>query len=179
MSASGCRYTGSTRCKLPTPRLTARNSIHLRSLTTTLVKHQHQSHIHPPSARDASSSRPLRAATVTPPAYSGPMGLNRENVTWQRPDGTWAIGFWGFRFINEDSPDFDYEWDVEYANDFAWAATGYSTPEQAMQDYTRTHANPGGTWVHENTPDNHADIARLEDTLSRYEQQHHQQRRRR
>ncbi|MEJ8654616.1 hypothetical protein WKI65_42950 [Streptomyces sp. MS1.AVA.3] len=24
------------------------------------------------------------------------MSCNRDNVTWQAPDGTWSIGFWRF-----------------------------------------------------------------------------------
>jgi hypothetical protein len=91
------------------------------------------------------------------------MSVNRENVTWQRPDGTWCIGFWTFHPTSSiDDPDFDYEWDVEYTDQFWFASTGHTTPESAYQAYTRAHANPGGTCQVPYGADTAADVARYE-----------------
>lgn len=89
------------------------------------------------------------------------MSLHRQNITWERPDGSWAIGFYDYTYVNQDSPDFDYEWDVEYLSTFSHVYVGV-TPEEAMSKYTQGNANPGGTTVLDNTPENQATINELE-----------------
>lgn len=76
------------------------------------------------------------------------MSVNRENVTWQSKDGKWNIGFWDFYDTGfPGDEDYDYEWDVEYYGDRFWfVSQGHRTPDAAYAAYTRTHANPGGTW---------------------------------
>ena len=75
------------------------------------------------------------------------MSCNRENVTWQSPDGTWNIGFFEFYDVApEDDEEWDYEWDVEYDHSRFWfLSQGNRTPEAAMLAYSRQNANPGGT----------------------------------
>ncbi|MEU3566898.1 hypothetical protein AB0E96_00485 [Kitasatospora sp. NPDC036755] len=95
------------------------------------------------------------------------MSLHRENVTWQREDGSWSIGFYTFTAPWEyggDPDDYDYEWDVEYdLNSFWYLSTGHPTSDAAEDAYTRIHPNPGSTtilyWEH---PDNREEIARLD-----------------
>lgn len=71
------------------------------------------------------------------------MSVNRENVVWQSKDGSWNIGFYAYEEINPDSPDFDYEWDVEYDfSRFFWASTGHRSMEDAIRSWGG--ANPGG-----------------------------------
>ena len=78
------------------------------------------------------------------------MSCNRENVTWQSADGTWSIGFWEFYDVpNEDGEEWDYEWDVEYGDNFWFVSQGHRTSEAAYQAYTRCNANPGGTTIYE------------------------------
>ncbi len=74
--------------------------------------------------------------------YNNGMSTNRENVIWQSKDGTWNRGFYSFVYVNEDSEDFDYEWDVEYGEDFEWVSIGHATAERA--DASWTGSNPGG-----------------------------------
>ena len=77
------------------------------------------------------------------------MSVNRENLTWQSADGTWNIAFYDFYETGDTSdPDFDYEWDVEYTDDFNFVSMGHGTEEKAYEAYTRNHANPGGTTVY-------------------------------
>lgn len=69
------------------------------------------------------------------------MSVNRENVVWQSKDGSWNRGFFAFEQVNEDSEDFDYEWDVEYDyGHFYWASTGHGTKAQAVNSWRG--ANP-------------------------------------
>lgn len=69
------------------------------------------------------------------------MSLNRRNVIWQSADGSWNRGFYEFWNTDEDSDDFDPEWDVEYGDDFNWVSTGHATKETA--DSSWRGANPG------------------------------------
>ena len=70
------------------------------------------------------------------------MSMNRENIVWQSPDGTWNRGFWAFEYNNEDDEDFDPEWDVNYFYDrFGQFRGGFATKEQAA-NWT-PGANPG------------------------------------
>lgn len=76
------------------------------------------------------------------------MSCNRENVTWKSRDGKWSIGFFECYPVNQDSDDWDYEWDVEYNDDaFDWASTGHDSEEAAYQAWNG--ANPGGTTVYD------------------------------
>lgn len=95
------------------------------------------------------------------------MSVNRENVTWERADGTWANGYWDYIYVNADSPDFDSEWDVEYLTEFQSVYLG-ATPEEAMKKFLRSNANPGGTTVIENSPENAGEIKSHEETYSRW-----------
>lgn len=90
------------------------------------------------------------------------MSVNRENVSWERADGTWANGYWAYIHTNTDSPDFDEEWDVEYLSKFGVAYIG-GTPEEAMEKFLRSHANPGGTTIVENAPNNADEIEAYEE----------------
>lgn len=77
------------------------------------------------------------------------MSTNRENVTWLSPrDGLWYGGFFAFDYVNQDSPDFDFEWDVEYDMGRFGEVTrqGQPTSEAAFQELARGHSNPGGSW---------------------------------
>ena len=69
------------------------------------------------------------------------MSLNRKNVIWQSANGTWNRGFYDFYHVNQDSDDFDPEWDVEYEDDFKWVSTGHKTAEDA--DNSWRGSNPG------------------------------------
>jgi hypothetical protein len=74
------------------------------------------------------------------------MSCNRENVTWQAEDGTWSIGFFDFHAVGQDSPDWDFEWDVEYDfSRFNWTSHGHATPDGAYEAWDG--ANPGGTMI--------------------------------
>ena len=73
------------------------------------------------------------------------MSCNREHVIWESKDHTWNIGFFNFVHLNEDDPDRDPEWDVEYLySEFFWARKGFSTPEQAQQAWIGP--NPGADY---------------------------------
>lgn len=73
--------------------------------------------------------------------------MHRENVVWQSRDGTWGIGFFDYYNINQDSEDFDPEWDVEYVYDcFSWASTGHATEDDAHAAWRG--ANPGCSEVY-------------------------------
>lgn len=74
------------------------------------------------------------------------MSCNRENVTWQSKNGTWNRGFWSYYSVNEDDPNWDYEWDVEYEDYFNWVSTGHATQEGAYQSWDG--ANPGGSHIY-------------------------------
>ena len=65
------------------------------------------------------------------------MSFNRENVTWQAPDGTWSLGFFEVTWTGEDP-----EWDVEYGSKFCWVTTGHATEDAAYAAWDG--ANPGG-----------------------------------
>ena len=68
------------------------------------------------------------------------MSLNRNNVTWQSQDGKWNRGFYAYYQTGED-----FEWDVEYIDEFNWVSLGHSTLEKADESWKG--ANPGHTWV--------------------------------
>ena len=89
-------------------------------------------------------------------------------MTWERADGTWAIGFWDFYCPNSFDEDFDFEWDVEYTDSFNWVSVGHSSPDAAMAEYCKTNANPGGSQIYTRTNENSAYIASLEDKLSAF-----------
>lgn len=66
------------------------------------------------------------------------MSRYHENVTWQTSDGSWSIGF----YVPVYSGDVSDEWDVEWEDEFSWAATGFTTPDAAFNAWRG--ANPGG-----------------------------------
>ena len=101
------------------------------------------------------------------------MSFNRDNVTWQRTDGTWCTGFWDFFPTSSwNDPDFDPEWDVEYTEEFNWVHENAATPEVGYELYRRQNGNPGGTTIYESTPENADAIARFNATLARFNARH-------
>ncbi|MFJ9239863.1 hypothetical protein ACIRJ3_33355 [Streptomyces anulatus] len=74
------------------------------------------------------------------------MSKNRENVTWQAPDGTWSIGFFAFTFTKDTSDeDFDDEWDVDYDDNRFWfLSTGHPNQDAPMEHFMALESNPGG-----------------------------------
>ncbi|GAA1111505.1 hypothetical protein [Streptomyces javensis] len=77
------------------------------------------------------------------------MSCNRDNVTWQAPDGTWSIGFWRFEYtLDPEHKDFDHEWSTEYYDDAFWfCSTGHYSPEAAMDAYRKEEPNPVTTYI--------------------------------
>lgn len=72
------------------------------------------------------------------------MSKNRDNIVWQSKDKTWNLGFYSWEPVNEDSEDYDSEWDVEYDfSKFAHAFIGHPTPESARAAWPGP--NPGST----------------------------------
>lgn len=70
------------------------------------------------------------------------MSCNREGVVWQHKDGAWRYGQFECYPVNEDDPDWDYEWDVEYDySTFAFVSKG-PTARAAFDKWDG--ANPGG-----------------------------------
>lgn len=70
------------------------------------------------------------------------MSCNRENVIWKSKNGTWNRAFYDFYDVGDPSdPDWDYEWDVEYTDDFNWASVGHATEEAAHRSWDGS--NPG------------------------------------
>ena len=54
--------------------------------------------------------------------------FNRENVSWQSPNGTWNLGFFEVVWEGDEDP----EWEVEYDFDhFEWVSTGHDTQNEA------------------------------------------------
>ena len=91
------------------------------------------------------------------------MSVNRENIAWQREDGTWCIGFWSFYNVGQDEEDWDFEWGVEYEHDSFWYfSEGHSSAEAALEAFCRRNANPGQS----NTMPWHKDAA---DEIAKYE----------
>ena len=75
------------------------------------------------------------------------MSTDRENVTWQSKDGTWNRAFFDFYETGDPSDeDFDYEWDVEYTEQFNWLVSGL--PTEVAADEAWEGSNPGGTSIH-------------------------------
>ncbi|MFD4394392.1 hypothetical protein [Kitasatospora sp. NPDC058478] len=103
------------------------------------------------------------------------MSTHREGIAWQREDGTWSIGYYGFTRLSAledgDPDDCDDEWDIEYHYDSFWfLSTGHPTYESAFAAYTRTEANPGVepdglTWA---KPEGRDEVARLDAIAADY-----------
>ena len=97
------------------------------------------------------------------------MSTNRENVTWQNQAGKWRNGFYPFSYVNQDSPDFDYEWDVEYNYDRLTAVSReFATADEAYEQNTKGMSNPGGTYQVPFTEANRTEIERLERLAAEY-----------
>lgn len=94
------------------------------------------------------------------------MSLNRKNITWQSANGTWSLGFYAYHHVNQDSDDFDPEWDVDYEDEFNWVSTGHATSEAA--DDSRRDPNPGGVEYLEYTPANAPECAALDALAQKY-----------
>ena len=83
------------------------------------------------------------------------MSCNRENVVWQRRDGTWCIGFYDYYPTGDtSSEDWDYEWDVEYTDDFMWAREGLASEQAAIDSWDG--ANPGSHTIYTYSPSENA-----------------------
>lgn len=96
------------------------------------------------------------------------MSTNRENVTWQNQAGKWRNGFYPFSYVNQDSPDFDYEWDVEYDHDrLTRVSREFATADQAYDENTKGMSNPGGT-MYVPFEGNEETVERLERLAAKY-----------
>lgn len=96
------------------------------------------------------------------------MSCNRENVIWQSENGTWNRAFYAYYDVNTDSDDFDYEWDVEYTDDFNWVVTGLASEDAA--DNAWSGANPGGYSVIAFSPDTARTCAQLDAKASAFKE---------
>ena len=75
------------------------------------------------------------------------MSCNSEHVNiWESKDHKWGIGFFNFVETNEDDPDRDPEWDVEYLFSEVphWGRGGLRTAEEAKQAWIGP--NPGADY---------------------------------
>jgi hypothetical protein len=68
------------------------------------------------------------------------MSVNRENIVWQSKNGTWSRAFYEFWKVNTGSEDFDYEWDVEYGEEFNWVSTSHPSYESALDAWNGANA---------------------------------------
>ena len=75
------------------------------------------------------------------------MSVNREHVVWQSSNGLWNIGFWDFFEVNQDDDNFDYEWDVQYTDEFNFVVRNLATQEMAENAWRGRMANPGGAEI--------------------------------
>lgn len=104
------------------------------------------------------------------------MSKNRENVIWQSATGTWNRGFYAYEYINDDSEDFDDEWDVEYLNHFNWVATGLAS--EAAAEAAWRGCNPGGWVVVHHSPETAKECAALDALAQKFTAEQAEQRRR-
>jgi hypothetical protein len=79
------------------------------------------------------------------------MSCDRENIIWQSRDGTWNRAFYDYYETNTDDPDRDYEWDVEYTDEFNWVVTGLASEDAAHEAWDG--ANPGGYSLYDTPSD--------------------------
>lgn len=93
------------------------------------------------------------------------MSVNRENVIWQSPDGTWSRAFYDFYPVGQDDEDWDFEWGVEYTDEFNWLRTGLASEEEAVDAWNG--ANPGG-WTTYSGPEYAERIAELDAKAQAY-----------
>ena len=90
------------------------------------------------------------------------MSVNRENAIWASPTGGYKMGLYSLEYTNMDSPDFDYEWDVEYDySSFSNVIIGTSA-DNCIEIYCRSEANAGGYNIYDATDDNAKTIERFE-----------------
>lgn len=74
------------------------------------------------------------------------MSVNWDNVVWQSKDKTWNLGMYAREAVNEESSDYDSEWDTDYDfSSFDHAFMGYPSPEAARAAWFGP--NPGLTTV--------------------------------
>lgn len=94
------------------------------------------------------------------------MSLNRENVVWQSPDGTWNRGFYDYHHGDTSDPDYDEEWDVNYDYDrFHWVSSGHRTEDAARASWNG--ANPGSDGAIVYIPEHVVWIDQYEDLAAR------------
>ena len=96
------------------------------------------------------------------------MSCNRENVVWQRQNGTWCVGFYDFYPTGDTSdPDWDYEWDVEYTDTFMWAKEGLPSEDEACAAWSKAgNSNPGGHSIYPWSEEDQSYIEHFEKLLS-------------
>jgi hypothetical protein len=71
------------------------------------------------------------------------VSVNRENVIWKSRDGKWYRAFYDYYNVGDTfSDDWDFEWDVEYTDDFNWVSGPHPSLEAAHRSWDG--ANPGG-----------------------------------
>jgi hypothetical protein len=74
-----------------------------------------------------------------------PMSFYRPNAIWKSPTtGEWKMGLFGFYYVNQESPDFDPEWDIEedYSR-FTRVIKGCKSADDAIETYCKSEANAG------------------------------------
>jgi hypothetical protein len=96
------------------------------------------------------------------------MSFHRENVVWQSENETWNRGFYEVMPVAHTvDDDYDPEWDAEYDMDrFEWVRTGLKTVDAAQTCWEG--ANPGGNDVVPYTPENVAEVNRLDRIAAEY-----------
>ena len=91
------------------------------------------------------------------------MSVNRENAIWKSPTGEWKMGLYSFEYINQDSEDFDYEWDIETDfSRFSRVITGGKSSDDCIEKYCRTEPNAGGYNIYNDGPESASEVARFE-----------------
>lgn len=97
------------------------------------------------------------------------MSFNRDNVTWQSPDGTWNLGFYTVHegMVYGDDEDYDPEWDVDYDYEsFEWVTTGHATENAARAAWKG--ANPGCTTIVTYSAESAERVAELDEMARRH-----------
>lgn len=66
------------------------------------------------------------------------MSVDHENVSWQRADGTWAIGGFLVTATDDDGDALDYDYTT-----FMWAKGGFASMDDAIDGWCEDNANAG------------------------------------